>query len=130
MDYEGTIIKESLKSPGILKTLPVISTRVEPITPEHQTPWLTQWTLHTVNIPLDQAGPVAERLSHEIETTHQAWFIDFKNDTIHYIIFPGKVFEIDRAQPEQYRAAKQYGLNLGIPGYQLIDPSGLAPDVQ
>lgn len=129
MDYTGDIIEESLQNPHLIKSLPIISTRVEPITPEHRTPWLKQWTLHSVSVPSTQAAWLAEQLSHEIETTHQAWFIDFKNDTTHYIIFPNRVFKIDRSHPEQYLEAKRYGIALGIPDYQLIDPSGIAPDM-
>jgi hypothetical protein len=129
MNYEGDIIAESLQNPQLLKTLPVTATRVESVTPEHRTPWLKRWTLHTLSIPPAQAGLLAEQLSHEIETKHHSWYIDFKNNTTHYIVFPDKVFKIDRSQPEQYEAAKAYGVALGIPAHQLINPSGVAPDM-
>jgi hypothetical protein len=40
MNYEGVIIEESLKDKSILKDIKVVSTKVEPITKEHKTPWL------------------------------------------------------------------------------------------
>ena len=119
MNYEGEIIEESLRNPAIIKLLHITSARVEPVTAVHRTPWLKQWTLHTVSVPPAQAEALAEQLSHEIETSHQAWYIDFKNSTTHYIIFSDKVFKIDRRKAGQYQAATDYGLTLGIPPYQL-----------
>jgi hypothetical protein len=119
MDYEGVIIKESLKDPELLHSVQIVSTTIEPVTDAHETPWLKQWTLHTVIIPAARAGEIAESLSHELETEHDAWYIDFKNNTTHYIVFPGKVFKIDRTKADEYQAATSYGLTLGIPAYQL-----------
>lgn len=48
MNYKGVIIAESLQDSSLLKEVKIIETKVEPITPEHKTPWLKQWTLHTV----------------------------------------------------------------------------------
>ncbi|MEJ0073630.1 MAG: hypothetical protein WDN27_06205 [Candidatus Saccharibacteria bacterium] len=42
-----------------------------------------------------------------------------QNDATHYIIFPNKVFKIDRTKAAEYQAATDYGLTLGIPAYQL-----------
>lgn len=119
MNLTGDIIEESLTDKDALTTVKVISARVEPVTPEHKTPWLKQWTLHTIEVPEAEAATAAERLSHAIETQHHSWYIDFKNDATHYVIFPGKVFKVDRSQPEQYRAVVSYGVKLGIPPYQL-----------
>src|SRR5438045_737129 len=112
MDYQGEVIEESLKDPGIIKSLPVTTTRIEQVTERHRTPWLKQWTLHILSVPPAQAESLAEQLGHDIETSHQAWYIDSKNDTTHYIIFPDKVFKIDRAKTEQYEEAKAYGMTL------------------
>lgn len=66
------------------------------------------------------AEKVADRLSKAISREHnQSWYIDFKNEKIHYIIFPGKIFRIDRGKKEEYEKAQSYGLKLGIPYYQL-----------
>lgn len=120
MTYKGDIIEESLADPTTLKTVHIINTRVEPITPEHETPWLKQWTLHTIEVPEADAGPLAERLSRAIEHSHGGhWYIDFKNDEIHYIIFPDKVFKVDRSKPDEYKPVVVYGLSLSIPRHQL-----------
>ena len=117
MDYEGVIIEESLKDKAVLKLVEIASTKVEPVTKEHKTPWLKQWTLHTVKIPESNIDKVAEVISKSLEPNY--WYADFKNSEHHYIIFPNKVFKVDRSKPEQYKQVSSYGLGLGIPDYQL-----------
>lgn len=117
MDYEGVIIEESLEDRGILKDIKTISTKVEPITAEHKTPWLKQWTLHTVSIPANDADQVAGIISKSLGDNY--WYADYKNEKTHFIIFPNKVFKIDRTKVEEYKAATEFGLKLGIPDYQL-----------
>lgn len=102
MNYKGVIIEESLQDKTVLKKLKIISTNVEVVTEKHQTPYLNQWTLHTVEI-------------------HSDWYVDYKNDQYHYIIYPYKVFKVDLKNPVLYRAAKQYGISLGIPEYQVVE---------
>jgi hypothetical protein len=120
MAYEGVIIEESLQGASVLRQLKILKTKVEPITPEHKTPWLKQWTLHTVLINENDADKVAEEISHAFDYSHgSAWYADFKNDKTHYIIFKDKVFKIDRSRIEEYQAATKYGISLGIPEYQV-----------
>ncbi|OGM89112.1 hypothetical protein A2108_01935 [Candidatus Wolfebacteria bacterium GWA1_42_9] len=118
MNYEGVIIEESLEDKSVLKDVRILSTKVEPVTEKHKTPWLKQWTLHTVLIPEDEAEVIAERISGALDSEHP-WYADFKNDTTHFIIFRGKVFEVDRTKKEEYAAAMEYGISLGIPKYQV-----------
>ena len=124
-NYQGVIIEESLENKEVLKKIKIISTKVEPITDEHKTPWLSQWTLHTVEIPDNEAKEIAEGISKSLDRNHGgSWYADFKNDTYHYIIFRDKIFYIDRKSKEQYDEAKRYGISLGIPEYQV----DFAPD--
>lgn len=125
MSYRGTIIEESLGNKDILKEVHISATKVENVTKEHQTPWIKQWTLHTVEIREDQAKSVAEKISKALDREH-AWYVDFKNKTHHYIIFHDKVFFIDRRKKEQYDEAKCYGISLGIPEYQV----DFSPDIK
>lgn len=118
-NYEGIIIEESLADKEVLKKLKIVSTKVEPVTEQHKTPWLKQWTLHTVEIPASQAHEIANEISHAIETEHAAWYADFKTDLHHFIIYPNKVFFIDRSSKEQYDEASRYGVSLGIPDHQV-----------
>ncbi|TAH36254.1 hypothetical protein EYC59_01080 [Candidatus Saccharibacteria bacterium] len=117
MDYKGTIIEESLSRKTVLKQLNIVATKVEPVTEAHKTPWLTHWTLHAVVIPTEKAEAVAKQLSKSLEGNY--WYVDFKNDTTHYVIFPGRVFRVNRSRPDEYQAAIAHGHSLGIPEYQL-----------
>ncbi|MBI4281688.1 hypothetical protein HY625_02570 [Candidatus Uhrbacteria bacterium] len=120
MNYKGTIIEESLADKTILERAHILSTKVERVVKEHQTPWLSQWTLHAVEILDEYAQEYAREISHALDYSHgSAWYADFKNDTHHYIIFQNKVFFIDRTSASQYDEAKQYGLSLGIPEHQV-----------
>jgi len=101
----------------------ILETKVEEVVEEHKTPWIEQWTLHTVEIPENQVKDVAEKISKALDSKHD-WYADFKNNTHHYIIFRNKVFYIDRKNKEQYDEAKRYGISLGIPEYQV----DFAPD--
>lgn len=118
-NYQGVIIEESLENKEILKKIKIISTKIESIADEHKTPWLSQWTLHTVEILNNEAKEIAEEISKSLDHDHGgSWYADFKNDTHHYIIFCGKIFYIDRKSKKQYDEAKRYGISLGIPEYQ------------
>ncbi len=120
MNYQGTIIEESLEDKSVLEDVKILSTKVEQVEEGHKTPWLLQWTLHKVEILEDKAKEVAEKISKSLDQSHDgSWYADFKNDTHHYIIFRDKVFYIDQKNKEQYDEAKNYGLSLGIPEYQL-----------
>ena len=117
MNYTGVIIEESLKDKAVLRKVKVTKTKVEPVTEHHKTPWLKQWTLHTFEISEDQAALVAEQLSKSLDNNY--WYADFKNNDYHFVIFPNKVFKVDRSKPKQYEPVVKHGLSLGIPDYQL-----------
>jgi hypothetical protein len=119
MNYKGVIVEESLQDNSLLKDLNVLETKVEPITPEHKTPWLKQWTLHTVEIPEEKAEEVSEKISKSFDKEHPDWYADYKNDKYHFIIFADKVFKVDLANPILYKDAKTYGISIGIPEYQV-----------
>lgn len=120
MNYQGVIIEESLENKDVLKEVDIIKTEIEPVTEKHQTPYLKQWTLHTVDIPEEKAQKIAEKISGSLSSAHNDdWYADFKNDKTHFIIFKNKFFRIDRASKEQYEEARQYGISLGIPEHQL-----------
>ena len=116
--FIGVIIEESLEDKSVLQKVKITNTTVEEVIKEHKTPWIKQWTLHTVEIPENQAREIAKKLSKSLDSQHN-WYADFKDETHHYIIFHDKVFYIDRTSKEQYDEAKNYGISLGIPEYQV-----------
>jgi hypothetical protein len=118
MNYKGTIIEESLGNVDVLKDVKVLSTRVSLVTEEHKTPWVKQWTLHDVEISEESVVAVAEKIAKSLDSKH-SWYADFRNEVFHFVIFPNKVFKIDRKSKEQNDAAVNYGLSIGIPSHQL-----------
>ena len=117
-NYIGVIIEESLENKKVLEKVKIIKTEVENVTEEHKTPWIKQWTLHTVEIPEENSLNIAKEISNSLDSQHN-WYADFKNDNYHYIIFRNKIFKINRTSKEQYDEAKKYGISLGIPEYQV-----------
>lgn len=127
MNYKGVIIEESLDDKRVLKMAKILKTRIEKVVEKHKTPWLKRWTLHTVLIDTDNADFIATEISRSFDYSHgSAWYVDFKNDKTHYIIFKGKVFKINRSKLGEYQAATDYGVSLGIPNYQV----DFAPNVK
>jgi hypothetical protein len=125
MDYKGVIIEESLDDKSVLKSLKILDTKVEQVTDKHKTPWVKQWHLHTVEIPEENSGEIAEQLSNDLDKKHDhSWYADYKNDKHHYIIYKDKIFKVDLQKSSQYKEAKQYGISIGIPEYQV----DFAPD--
>ncbi|MBI2629209.1 hypothetical protein HYW74_03945 [Candidatus Pacearchaeota archaeon] len=117
-EFIGVIIEESLDNKDVLNKIIIIKTEVEQVTDKHKTPWIAQWTLHTVEIPEEDAENIAKEISQSLDSQHN-WYADFKNDEYHYIIFRNKIFKIDKYSKEQYDEAKSYGVSLGIPEYQV-----------
>ncbi|MBU0456528.1 MAG: hypothetical protein ABH824_01625 [Nanoarchaeota archaeon] len=116
--FNGVIIEESLENKDVLQKVKIVKTKVEQVTEKHKTPWVKKWTLHTVEILENQADDVAKELSQSLDSKH-SWYVDFKNNHFHYIIFCNKVFKVDCSKPEQYKEVTKYGLTLNIPDYQL-----------
>lgn len=118
MNYKGVIIEESLSDTSVLDLCHLLETTIKPVTERHRTPWLKQWTLHTFEVDADRAHEFAKRLSGALERKH-TWYADFKNPSEHIIVFPGKVFIVDRSKPDEYAAVKAYGISQGVPDCQL-----------
>jgi len=127
-NYKGDIIEESLSDKGVLKEANIISTRVEKVTNEHQTPWLSQWTLDSIEVTENEAESLAKKLSKALDPEH-GWYIDYRNDQYHFVIFKDKVFKIDRSKKSDYDEMIKYGLSVGTPDYQLPNFSDLPIDV-
>lgn len=123
--YSGCIIEESLTNKDVLKEFIITRTNVEKVTEESNTPDLDVWTMHIVEIAEDKIESIVPLLSKSIDGSRKngGWYTDLKSDDWHYIIFSGKVFKVDRSSGEQYEQAKEYGMSIGIPEYQLPNKS-------
>ena len=118
MNYQGVIIEESLDNKAVLSEVKIVKTKISPVGEKHKTPWVKQWTLHTVEIPEKDGEKIADQLSKGLDKKH-AWYADFKNGNYHFIIYRDKVFKVDLKNPILYKNAKTYGISLGIPDYQV-----------
>lgn len=120
-NFSGVIIEESLENKEILKKVKITSKKkIGLVAEKHKTPWLSRWTLLTIEVPENKAREIAEEISKSLDRNHSgSWYADFKNNTHHYIIFRDKIFCVDRKNQEQYDGVKHYGASLGIPKYQL-----------
>lgn len=119
MTFRGTIIEESLKDLSVLGDVKVVSTKVVPATERHKTPWVKQWTLHTVEVPQERVVEVTENIRRALDRQHN-WYADYKSDKEHFIIYRDKVFHItDRSNKAQYDEATEHGIAVGIPDYQV-----------
>ena len=70
MDYIGVIIEESLDlncRQEILGLVEIVSTKFEQVTEKHKTPWIKQWTLHTVKVTENKADDIAEKISRALD---------------------------------------------------------------
>lgn len=114
----GIVIEESLKNVSVLQKMRIISTNVVLVNGQHKTPWLTQWTMHSVEIPDEAVAEVVTAISSSFDNRDN-WYADFKSQREHYIVFPHKIFLVDRSKPENYREVIEYGLQKGIPAEQL-----------
>ena len=70
--FKGVIIEESLENKDVLKNIRIISTEVEKVTDRHKTPWISQWTLHSVEIPDNEAADVAREISKALDSKQRA----------------------------------------------------------
>ena len=116
----GNVIEESLADRATLSEVAILQTWVETATEYHRTPWLERWTIHRVAVPEQRAAAVAEGFRETLDTEHaHAWYVDFKNEDVHYIVFADKVFRVPRDSEQRYAEAIEHGIKLGIPRYQL-----------
>jgi len=120
-DFNGVIIEESLAQKDVLQKLSILQTQVAAVTERHQTPWIQQWTLHTVTIPASQVLEIADELSKSLDPEH-AWYADFNNGEGYFVIFRNAIFTWRKGDQDAVERAKGYGRQLGIPDYQLDFP--------
>ena len=121
--FRGVIIEESLqkKKLSILKKVKILGTKIKPVTEKSMTPWLKKWSDHTVEIQgIKNARKIAKEVSESFDTSHEnAWYADYNNGQICFIIFPHKIFEIDGYSQTELDKARAYGIKIGIPEYQV-----------
>ncbi len=109
--YRGTIIEESLANTKVLDCLKITHTNVERVVPSHETPELTKWTLHEVELESDQLDEIATRISHSIKPK---WYAHLYNNEQFVVVFQEKVLDFARKDAKARREVEEYGISLGI----------------
>lgn len=118
--FRGTIILESLDNFNILKDCRIVSTEVSIVNEKHQTPWLKQWTKHKVEIyGIEKAKDFAKKISKSFDVHEGSWYADFNDGETVFIIYPNKVFEFKWSNQKSIDQAREYGIKIGIPEYQV-----------
>lgn len=121
-NFKGVIIAESLQDKSVLNKLLIIKTDIEIVTKSHQTPWLKQWTLHTVEIPFDTMDETAKEIQNSLEKQHN-WYAHFWNNDSLCVIFRDKIYKLPKDDKNTWQEAIEYGISLGIPKQQLEFPT-------
>lgn len=121
--YHGVIIEESLENLSILRDIKILSTRVSVVNEKHKTPWLKRWTLHTIEVERGEEEKIAQKISESFDRAH-SWFADFNDGEQEYIIFPNRIFRINMRLQDEYDKAREYGVLIGIPEYQVDFKAG------
>lgn len=116
--FTWILIEESLENKSILEKIIIKSTEIEKVTQGHKTPWVKNWTMHTIEIDEENIDNISEEISKWLDSKHN-WYADFKNSKVHYIIFSNKVFKINRNKKEEYDEATAYWISIWIPDYQV-----------
>ena len=109
-----------MEDTSVLNEIVITHTKIEKITERHKTSWIKQWTLYDIEVDENIVDDITQKISTALDSKHDhSWYADFCNDDFHYIIFRNKIFKIDRTKADQYQEVSDYGINLGIPDYQL-----------
>lgn len=119
LNYNGIIIEESLEKKDVLKKIDILKTEIEKVEDGHKTPWIKQWTMHTVEIKEKVIEDICKEISELLDSKHNSWYADFKNNKFHYIVFRNKVFKVNVLNIVEYDNVIEYGLSIGIPKHQL-----------
>ena len=89
------------------------------------TPWTLTWSKVDFSIKDEDADRAAKIFQEVIDPNPKhwpKWYVDFKNERTHYIVYRNKIFKVNRSNKINYKPAFDHGLALGIP----IDQFGIA----
>ncbi len=114
--FKGTVIEESLANKKVLDRLKITHTNIEPVVASHDTPELSKWTLHNIELESNQIDEVAKQLSRAIKPK---WYAHFYNSDCFVVIFPEKVFSFARKDAKARQEVEEYGISWGIPAHQM-----------
>jgi hypothetical protein len=102
--YTGTIVEQSLTDLSVLDDIKILKTTVSPN---------AGWRMHVVEITYEQIKNVSKFL----EPTK--WYAHFWSGDDMVVVYPNKLFRQSVSDKSSWKAAINYGLNIGIPIEQL-----------
>ena len=105
--YTGTIIKESLENPEILKSFDVVS---ESYSED------VSWHLYNVVVSREQIDELS------IVLKKGTWYAHFWYGDNVVVAFKNKTFEFSHKDRKSWQPATEYGKSIGIPEEQLDFP--------
>lgn len=92
MELKGVIVEESLKDKSVLKDIKIIKKQTEAVTSKHRTPWLSKWTLLTIEFPEEKIDEICEKLQKCLDNEHE-WYIDLKSKKYDITIFNDRIIK-------------------------------------
>lgn len=108
MQYQGTIVAQSLIDPRFVDGVEVLVVRDLPAQkPEDR------WRLYTVLLTKEQITELSKNLKPE------KWYAHFWDDQNILVVYPGMVIKIDRYDKTTWKPAIDHGISLGVPKEEL-----------
>lgn len=117
--YDGVLITQSLR-PGTESGVRLVVNKISTFDKTDAAPdQPSRWTLLHFEVDDADVDALAAWCGDSLIAEPSVWYADFKNDSEHLVIFPGKIFRYrigDHAGRDQ---AVEYGRALGVPEPQL-----------
>lgn len=108
MQYDGTVVEESLLDNRFLNKLEVLGVHISSAeVPENR------WHLYKVKVSEDDIASLATQLKPK------HWYMHFWNGNDVIAVFPGKTFRFKHSDKATWESAIEYGKSIDIPEEQL-----------
>jgi hypothetical protein len=118
--YSGAVITQSLRPgtelTGVRMVVDRLVTFDKSDAADNQP---TRWTMIFFQVEESDADHLAEWFAGSLISEPGVWYADFKNESEHFVIFPGRIFRYRLGDEEGRRQAVDHGRGLGVPEAQL-----------
>lgn len=92
MVFKGVLISESLCDKNVLDEVRILKTKIEKVTLGHRTPWLSQWTINTIEIEDEDIDKVCEKIKDSFDKEHE-WYVELKSNKYNIQIFSNEIIK-------------------------------------
>lgn len=111
--WQGVLIEESLISNSLLDHIKIIATRLARLEGEEDK---GDFHFHNVEVSDDNLELVLDLAQKNLKPS---WYFHLVKQDRMKVVYPGKIFEITKGSRESFKAARNYGISLGILSDQL-----------